>query len=107
MSDKLEDMGKSMELAGQINMIKSILFGIDEEHLKQAIEAFRKQASFQDSAAVLNPRYDPQKSNLLNVQAATLEALLSFWNGLKNCEELKGKIKQNDKVREEIDALFI
>lgn len=106
MSNKLDDLGKSMELAGQINMIKSILFGMDEEHLKQAIDAFRNQASFQESAAVLNPRHDPQKSNLLYVQATTLECLLQFWNGLKNCEELKGQIAENDKNREAIESMF-
>jgi hypothetical protein len=106
MSNKLDDLGKSLELANQINVIKSVLFGVDEEYLKHCIETFRNQASFQDSAAVLNSRYDPTKSTLLNVQAATLETLLSFWNGLKKCEELKGKIAQNDKNRETIESMF-
>lgn len=107
MSNKLEDLGKSIELAGQINIIKVVLFQINEDHLKQSIEAFKNQASFQDSAAVLNPRYNSDKSDLLRVQANTLQSLLAFWEGLKECERLKGKMADNDKNRAAIESLFI
>lgn len=106
MDNKLEDLGKSMELAAQINMIKGVLFQMDEEHLKQAINTFRNQASFQDSAAVLNPRHDSIKNELLRVQANTMQSLMDFWNGLKKCEELKDVIAQNEANRKQIESMF-
>lgn len=106
MSTKLEDLGKSMELAGQIEMIKSVLFTMDVEHLKAAIKAFRDQVSWQDSAAVLNPSYDSTKSKLLYLQSKTLQALLEFWDGLQQCQQLKDTIAINDANRKEIESLF-
>lgn len=106
MKNKLEDLGKSMELGSQIGMIKLVLFQIDEAHLKQSIESFKSQASFQDSAAVLNPRYDTTKSRLLNAQANTLQKLFEFWEGLKRCEELKAEVVKNEANRSAIESLF-
>jgi len=106
MSNKLEDLGKSMELAGQIEIIKSILFGVDEEHLKNSIEQFRSQASFQDAAFVLNPRHDSTKTELLRVMADSLQHLLGFWDGLKKCEELKRQIAGNEAMRSQIESMF-
>lgn len=106
MSNKLEDLGKSMELAGQIEGIKAFAMMMDLDHLRESIKHFREQASFQDSAAVLNPRYNPKKSQLLDMQATALENLLGFVERLKKCQEMKDSIKQDDAVRDEIEKMF-
>lgn len=106
MSNKLSDLGKSLNLAAAIDMIKMSAMEVDEEYLKHCIDTFRKQASFEDSAAVLNPRYNPDKSSLLNIQADTMQHLLSFVEGLKKCQELKDKVAHGDALREDIQKLF-
>lgn len=106
MSNKLEDYGKSLELAAQIQAMKPIIMEMDLQHLEHAIKTFDDQASFQDSAAVLNLRYNPEKSDLLRTQVATMRSLLAFINGLKLCDELKKKIAEHDANREQIEKLF-
>ena len=107
MSNKLEDLGKSMELAGQIEMIKLGALLVDTDYLETAILSIRKQASFEDSAAVLNPRWNPHTSGLLTVQANTLQHLLQFIEGLKRCDELKQEKAKHTDAQDEISKMFI
>jgi len=105
-SNKLEDYGKSLDLAQQIEMIKSITMTMDLEYLKACSEKFRDQASWQDSASVLNPSYNPTKSDILRKQAQTMGYLLQFVNGLKECQELKDKAALEDSQRSKIMEMF-
>lgn len=107
MSNKLEDLGKSMELAMHIEGIKTHAFMMDLDYLKVAEEAFRRRASFQDSAAVLNPQYHPDKSNLLRLQAQALHHLHQFIETLKLCEEKKQQTNRHADQIAEIQKLFI
>ena len=60
---------QSVELADQLIQIAKIIQVMDHDYLKESVEAFKKQASFQDSAAVLNPRYYEKKPDLIHKQA--------------------------------------
>lgn len=105
-SNKLEDYDKALELAGQIEMIKSVAITIDWEYLKEVAARFIIQASFEDSAAVLNLNYSPTKSTLLMQQADGLNHLASFVESLKKCQELKDKIASENSQRSEIMKMF-
>lgn len=111
MSNKLEDLGKTLQdkstdLATMIDMIKIAIYGIDMEHLKNAIKTFYNQASFQESAAILNPSYNPVKNDLLKQQAKSLQHLYDFIEGLKKCDELKGKVAEGDERILQTQKLF-
>lgn len=106
MSNKLEDLGKSMDLAQVIEFIKGLIPMIDMEHLQTAIKTFRDQSSFEHSAAVLNRRYNPKKPDLLLVQAETMQHLFDFIEGLKECQRLKDEIKVDDANYAKIEKLF-
>lgn len=108
MATKLdENYAKSLELAKQIEAMKHIIVTVDTEHLKNMVEKFSTQASFEDSAAVLNAAYDPKKSTLLRVMSHGLQCLLNFIDDLKECDKLKKEIKQTDQARSEIAKLFM
>lgn len=107
MTNKLDEIyGKSLQLAAQIEIIKPVLIDMDLEHLQHCIKTFTEQASFQDRAAVLNPNYNPVKSDVIRAQAKTMKHLLDFVNGLAECDELKKKASLHDANREKINELF-
>lgn len=107
MSNKLEDLGKSYELAYQIEMIKSFLITMDLEHAKKAAESFIDQGNWQDSAAVLNPSYNPEKSDLLRLSGKALMKLVEYVELSKEIDEMKQKIAANGAVRESINKMFM
>ena len=90
-------------LAVLIESIKPAIALMDEEYMKQAIEALRGLASRQESAAVLITNFNPEKPNLLRRQADTLQALLDFKRGLQVCGEMQHSMKALDQVREKIN----
>lgn len=96
-----------MELAGHIDAMKFIIYQIDMEHLRSAIEVFKNQASFQDSAAVLHPSYNPVKTQLLRQQTKALQHLADYIDALKECDELKKKASETDAQRDNIHKLFV
>jgi len=106
MSNKLEDYSKSLELAAQINAIKPIIIEMNLEWLGHMIDRFQEQASFEASAAVLNPRYNPEKQSLLQVQAKTMSHLLNFIEGLKECDRLKLNVAAYEHQMDEVAILF-
>lgn len=71
------------------------------------VKAFEKQASFQDSIAVLRPSYISEESQLLKSQAKSLKLLLDFIGELKKCDEYKRIIQRKKLTFSSIDKMFI
>lgn len=71
---------KSEELASHIEGIKLNLLFVDVDYAKEVSKSMRQQASWQDSAAVLNPMYNPDKQNILLLykQAEMLDCIVKF-----------------------------
>lgn len=98
---------KSQELADLINDIKMPLFFMDLEYAKEAMEQMMKQANWQDSAAVLNPSYNPDKSNLLRLQGSALNHLIKYVETLKEVDKMKEKISTHDVAIDKIKQMFV
>ena len=98
---------KSQELADSIIGLKFSLFTVDVDYAKAVIHSMRKQASFQDSAAVLNPLYMPEKSDLIRMQANMLEHLIQFIELGKEVDQMKGSIAQAEANRNNILKMFM
>jgi len=107
MNNKLEDLGKSYELAAILESIKPMLQTIDLEFARKAGEGMVDQGNFQDSAAVLNPSYDPTKSDLLRLQGETLLKLVEFVESLKEIDELKEQVRVNQNNMAAIQKMFL
>jgi hypothetical protein len=107
MTNKLEDYGKSLQLADVINRMKPLLMEIDLEHAMETAKQMSRHGDWQDSAAVLNPSYDPDKSDLLRVQGKALSTLVEYAKLLKRCDELKETVAANSAARSEIDKMFL
>jgi hypothetical protein len=101
------DRYESEKLAGQIETLKVILPFINLEHLKKSAKQFREQASFQDSAAVLNPNYDSKRSDSLRESANALEHLAGFVESMLKITEMKAKVARNQIARDQINKLFM
>lgn len=97
---------EAFTLAAQIEQVKAIILQMDMEYAESAAKTMQEQASFQDSAAVLNPNYNPDKSDLIRQQAHTLSLLCRFVAGLKECERMKEAVQKGDAARAEIQKLF-
>lgn len=106
MAHSLEEYRKSLDLAAQINAMKPFIMEMDLGWLKEMIIRFNNQAAFEQSAAVLNPRYNPEKQDLLMVQASTMQHLYNFIQGLKECDRLKLNVAAHENRQDEIAKLF-
>lgn len=98
---------QSEELAGVIIAVTPLLCSIDLDYAKLGVRKFRKQANFQDSAAVLNPRYDPDRSKLIRVKADALEGLIQFVEKSIEAGMLSDEIEANDQRRDQIMKMFM
>lgn len=108
MKNKIEiTQEKSQELADCINNIKIPLLYMDIEYAKAAAEQMIEQASFQDSAAVLNPMYNPEKSDTIRKQAKMLQHLISFIEIGKEVDEHKKSIANHSNQQEKIIKMFV
>jgi hypothetical protein len=107
MSNKLEDLDKSMELASQLEGMKAFLMIMDVDYIREMSVNFYKQADFQDSAAVLNPMYNPVKQELLRKQAKSLSILGEFITLLKEADELKREVRSHEEAQSDIMKLFM
>jgi hypothetical protein len=93
-------------LAEQVNNIKFILFQIDREYLDEVIKKWDDQASFEDSAAVLNPLYRPEKTDVLREQGKSLRLLRDFHESLIKCQEAKDKDAAAKISQDKLKSLF-
>lgn len=107
MSNKLGDLQKSYELADIINKMKPFLNEMDLDYARSAIAHMQEVAGFNDSAAVLNPHYDPAKTDLMYVQCQALSKLVEYVELLKKCDQLKATVGRNNQQRSEILKFFL
>jgi hypothetical protein len=98
---------KSEELAALIELMKPYIQLIDIDYANAVYKAMKDQASWQQSASILNPSYDNVKNDLLYTQAQCLKAMITFISLAKECDQLKGMIQQNEQNQRKVAALFI
>jgi len=106
MSNKLEDYGKAEELAMVIEMMKPFILSMDLDYAKEVAEEFRKQASFEDSAAVLNPLYNPLKPRIIRKQSESLTLLINFVESLKEIQGMKDQLAKEQATQQDIMKMF-
>jgi len=80
---------------------------IHEDELFKLAEELRSQASWQESAAILNPSYPLSKNDVIREQAAALKHLGNFIASLKKCQELKAKVKAEIDTKDAVAAMFL
>lgn len=100
-------ISKSEQLAFAIELIKNGFPVFDIEYAKTAAKKMEEQAHRQESMAVLNPTYSLDANYLLLKQADALQSIIKTIELLKECEDLKKKVKQANEVRHQINALFL
>jgi len=104
---------QNMEVARVIEMIKAFVHSegyFEDDKIKYLMAVAGKMfshANFQDSAAVLNPGYDPVKSDLIRKQAKGVQLFAEFLKTLKECQALNDKVAANEKDIEKIARLFL
>lgn len=98
---------KSEELASHIEGIKLNLMFVDVDYAKEVSKSMRQQASWQDSAAVLNPMYNPDKQNILYKQAEMLDCIIKFLELGKETDAIKKKVAQVDAMQQNVMKMFI
>lgn len=95
------------DLAGKIKVINAVLYSADIDLLKKSAEDMARQASWQDSAAVLNPRYNPKKSENLRLSAKALSLLAEYHETLVEITKLKADIATEDEHYDKIAKMFM
>jgi hypothetical protein len=98
---------KSEELAALIELMKPYIQLIDIDYANAVYKAMKDQASWQQSASVLNPSFDSVRNDLLYTQAQCLKAMITFISLAKECDQLKSQIQHNQEARNKVAALFI
>jgi hypothetical protein len=97
---------RSQQLADTLEAIKIMLWGIDIEYAKAVSAAMRQDASRQDSLAVLNPRYNPDKSKLICLQSSMLDNIIEYVEKGKQVDALKTEINLSEAAFDKIAAMF-
>lgn len=98
---------KSEELASHIEGIKLNLMFVDVEYAKEVSKSMCNQASWQDSTALFNPMYEPDRQNILRMQAEMLDCIVKFIELGKETDAMKKKVAQVDAMRQDVMKLFI
>lgn len=98
---------KSEELASHIEGIKLNLMFVDVEYAKEVSKSMRQQASWQDSAAVLNPMYNPDKQDILYKQADMLDCIIKFIELGKETDAMKKRADQLDAMQQNVMKMFM
>ena len=98
---------KSNELALIIKAVQPLLATIDTEYARALAKAMRQDINMQQTMAVLNPRFDPAKLEIIRVQAESLDKLAGFVEDIRKAGEMKSKLAETDKIRQEIDKYFL
>ena len=103
----VENEQESQKLAMVLECVKAYIPMVNIDYSKQCIKGMHDQANWQDSAAVLASHYDPTKSDLLHLQANTLDHFIKFIQGLIECQKLKVEVAGNKAHFEKIDKMFL
>lgn len=107
MARKLEEFDdKAYQLADAINGMKIWFHLIDLDYAKQAAADMHRKASFTDSAAVLNPLYNPLKPDIMRKQAKALNLLIQVIEELKEVDRMKAKLSEQEKNQQDIINIF-
>lgn len=80
---------------------------IGDDELSEAAKHASSQASWQESASILNPGYNLSKNDVLREQANALRSLDSFIKSLKRIQELKDKVTSEDAKMAKVRGLFM
>ncbi len=97
---------KSNELANVIITLNVSTRFIDVDYAMAAASKLRTLANNNDTTAVLNRSYNPNKSDLLNKQAESLECLCSYIRALRECDKLKQIVSSYDNNIKNFTQLF-
>lgn len=106
MANKLEDLDKSLELAERINEMKITLLRIDLDYAKEMAGKMQDRGNFMDSAAALNPMYNPAKSDVYRLQGKSLGLLVEFIETLKEIDKLKAEANRYESNQQTLMNLF-
>jgi len=98
---------KSEELAGQITILQQFICNMDLAYAREAAESILRQAEWQDSAAVLNPRYNPDKQNIMRIQAQGLLSLVDFGEKMIQVGKMKADLSVSDANLDRIAKMFL
>lgn len=98
---------KSEEQAVIIKMITVPIIMLDVEYCKEIASDIIHQADRQQTLAVLNPGHPPIKNDILAKQGHALKKLCEYVDLLKEVEQLKAKLKDEQNTRDDIMKMFI
>jgi transketolase len=98
---------KSQEQANIILALAFFVQRLDIDYLREAEKDFIKQASWQESAAILNPSYPLEKNEVLREQANALKSLCDYADSLKKIDELNKKIALREQALNRINRNFV
>lgn len=98
---------KSVDLANALELVKFYLVQIDWEYAEAAAKAILEKASSQESMAVLNPSHRQSKNDLLRVQGTALLKIVEAVKLLKECDELKRRIGDEEEIFEDVKRMFL
>lgn len=101
-----EELEKSHELAAVITMMKPYFHMIDLEFAKSAAVGMHERANWLDSAAALNPMYNPLKCDIMRKQANALSKLVEVIDDLKEVDQMKAQLAQEESTQQDIMNLF-
>jgi len=97
---------KSLEQARLMEMVKPFLVLMDEEYLERVGNETAANAHRYDSMAAVNRNYSPIKSELMRKQGECLVTYANLIKGLKSVDEIKGRLRGEKDMMEEMDNLF-
>lgn len=98
---------KSEEQAEIIKMIALPLSMLDVDYCRAAANDMCKQASTQESMALLNPSHPQIKNDILATQGKALLLLCDYVSTLQTIQKLKAELANETKVRDEISRMFV
>lgn len=94
----------------QAEVIKTVAFflnTLDIEYCRSVGESMMKQAARQEAMTVFNPTHPQLKNELLRKSGKALKVLCEYTDLLKECDELRKQIKDEEGQRNKLNNLFV
>lgn len=98
---------QSVRLAQALEMIKFAIHNIDYDYLKLAAQKLGEQATFENTAAILNPRFNPHKNDSVRLSAKALFTLVQYIDALKEIDKAKAAANDHEEAVDKISAMFL
>ncbi len=98
---------KSVEFATAFDLLKLAMHGIDWDYAAAAARKLIEQAARQETLSVFNPGYPLGKNDVLRKQAEALRLLCRSVQLLKECDEMKAGIENNQRALEQVRSQFL